>query len=222
MPSFLALGALFGVAILALFPDGALLPATARLSEKSALVFLLLAFLVALVPRISRKLLDNRDAATFLLISAFFVLYHLADRAGPREGFSLRLSILPDDAFPISYAFRLAILGAIISFPAWFRAQGPQKAIGAALALIGALGIGSFWFLARFYAIGATETLDPTPLPTLFLQILGYGAIAALCRAVTSSASATRFALRAMPLVLLLVWAKLQFVAVPIAPEEAG
>ncbi len=221
MPSFLALGALFGVAILAFFPDGALLPATARLSEKSALLFLAATFLIALYPRLQRRLLENRDAATFLLLSAFFVLFHLADRAGPREGFALRLTALPDDAFAVSYALRLAVLGAIASFPAWTKGGGPQKSMWTALALIFVLGIGSFWLLARFYPVGATETLDPTPLATLFLQVLGYGAIAALCRAVTSSERATRLLFRAMPLVLLAVWAKMQFVAVPIAAEDA-
>lgn len=221
MPSLFALGALFGVAILALFPDAALLPNQARLSEKSALLFLLTTFLVALYPRFQRKLIENRDAATFLLLCAFFVLFHLADRAGPRQGFSLRLAALPDDAFAVSYALRLAVLGAILSFPAWFRSGGPSKAIGAALLLVGVVGIGSFWFLARFYTVGATETLDPTPLATLFLQILGYGAVAALCRAVTYSERTTRLILRAMPVVLLLVWAKMHFVPTPIAPEDA-
>jgi hypothetical protein len=221
MPSFLALGALFGVAILALFPDGALLPAPARLSEKSALIFLLITFLIALLPKLQRRLLENRDAAIWLLISAGFVLFHIAERAGPREGWSLRVAALPDDAFAVSYALRIAVLGAILSVPAWIRGGGPQKAIFAALLLIGVLGIGTFTFLARFYNVGVTETLDPTPLPTLFLQILGYGSVAALCRAITSSEKTTRLALRLMPLFLLLVWAKLQFVAVPVEAEDA-
>ncbi len=237
MPSFFALGALFGIAILALFPNAALLPPDARLSEKSALLFLAATFLIALVPSLQRKLAAHRDAATWVLMSAFFVLYHLADRAGPREGWSLRLAALPDDAFPLSYALRLAVLGAVLSFPAWFLARrapdsepsdqgapggGPQKWAAAALILVGVLGWGSFVFLARFYKVGATETLDPTPLPTLFLQILGYGSIAALCRAVTQSAPATRLMLRALPLILLLAWAKMQFVAAPVDVEDAA
>ncbi len=221
MPSFLALGTLFGVALLALFPSGTLLPQSARLSEKTALLFLAVTFLVALVPRLQRKLLENRDAATFLLICAAFVLFHIAERAGPRDGFSLQFAALPGDAFPVSYALRLAVLGSILSVPAWIRDGGPHKAMGAALVVIAAFGVGSFLLLARFYPVGATEILDPTPLPPLFLQILGYGSVAALCRAVTKSERATRLALRAMPLVLLFVWAKMQFVAPATLPEDA-
>lgn len=221
MPSFFALGTLFGVALLALFPDGTLLPPSARLSEKTALLFLVVTFLVALAPRLQRKLFENRDAATFLLICAAFILFHIAERAGPRDGFSLRFAALPDDTFPVSYALRLAVFGAILSVPAWIRGGGPQKAIGAALLIIAAFGIGSFLLLARFYPTGATEILDPTPLPPLFLQMLGYGAIAALCRAVTQSDAATRLALRAMPLVLFVVWAKMQLIAPVVAPEDA-
>lgn len=220
MSSLLALCALLGVALLALFPDPRLLPPTALLPEKTALFCLAAAFLVALAPPLQRRLLANRDAATFALLAAFFVLFHLAERAGPREGFSLRLSLLPDDQFPLSYALRLTVLGAILSFPAWWKSGGPQRFILAALLLMGTLGSGIFYFLARFYTVGPTETLDPTPLATLFLQILGYGALAALCRAVTASPATSRVLLRSMPLILALVWAKLHFFPAPLPVEE--
>ncbi len=221
MASLLASLALLGVAVLALFPDAALLPPDARLSEKTALLFLAATFLIALWPSLQKKLLANRDTATFLLLCAFFVLFHIADRAGPRDGFALKLASLPDDLFPLSYALRLAVLGAICSFPAWFKAGGPERFVFAALLLIGVFGLGTFNFLARFYEVGVTRTLDPTPLPTLFLQIAGYGAVAALCRAVTASSQATRLFFRAMPLVLLMVWAKMQFFPPPIEAEDA-
>lgn len=221
MPSFLALATLMGVALLALFPSGALLPPEARLPEKVALLFLLATWMLALWPPLHRRLIENRDATTWLLISTFFVLFHLGERAGPLEGWSLRNGALPDDAFVVSYALRLAVLGAIASLPAWIRGGGPQKALWAALGLVGLLGGGSFYFLARFYKVGAVETLDPTPLPTLFLQIAGYGAIAALCCAVTKSPAALKLATRAMPLVLLAVWAKMQFVQVVVPEEDA-
>ncbi|MBW3635840.1 MAG: hypothetical protein KY445_05155, partial [Armatimonadetes bacterium] len=83
MASRLALGALLGIAVLALFPDPRLLPPTALLPEKTALFFLAALFLVALVPSLQRKLSENRDAATFAFLAAFFVLFHLAERAGP-------------------------------------------------------------------------------------------------------------------------------------------
>lgn len=221
MASIFALIALGGVALLAMFPDPRLLPATAMLSEKSTLFFLAVAFLLALIPAWQRRLNENRDAATFALLSAFFVLFHLAERVGPREGWSLRFGFLPDDQFAISYALRLVVVGAVVTFPLWWKGGGPQRFMLAALLLVGLLGSATFAFMARFYTVGATETLDPTPLPTLFLQILGYGSVAALCRAVTASPATRQLALRALPFVLLLVLSKLHFLPAPIPAEEA-
>ncbi len=221
MASPLAILTLLGVAILALFPDAALLPASARLAEKSALLFLAATFFIALVPALQKRIVARRDAATFLLLCAFFVLFQIADRAGPRQGFSLQFAALSGDLFSVSYALRLAVVGALVSFPAWFRDGGPERFIFAALLLIGVLGLGSFWFLARFYKVGVTETLDPTFIPTLFLQVLGFGAIAALCRAATASPKWTRLIFCGMPFVLLLVWAKMQLVPLPAPAEDA-
>jgi hypothetical protein len=220
MASIFALVALAGVALLALFPDPGLLPHTAMLSEKATLLFLAVVFFVALIPRLHRRLME-RDAATFALLAAFFVLFHLADRAGPREGWSLQFASLPDDQFPVSYALRLVVVGALVTFPLWWKGGGPQRFMLAALILIGVLGAGSFAFMARFYTVGATETLDPTPLPTLFLQILGYACVAALCRAVTASPATRQLALRALPFVLLLILAKFQFLPAPVPVEDA-
>lgn len=220
MASIFALIALAGVALLALFPDPRLLPPDAMLSEKTTLLFLAAVFLVALVPALQRRLME-RDTATFALLSSFFVLFHLAERAGPREGFSLHFGALPDDQFPVSYALRLVIVGALLTFPLWWKGGGPQRFVLAALLLVGVLGAGGFAFLGRYYAVGATETLDPTPLPTLFLQILGYAAVAALCRAVTASPATRQLALRAMPFVLLLILAKFQFLPAPVPVEDA-
>jgi hypothetical protein len=221
MASIFALIALCGVFLMALFPDPRLLPPDALLSEKTTLLFLAAAFLVVLAPSLHRKLSENRDAATFALMAAFFVLYHLAERLGPVEGFSLRLRLLPDDAFPVSYALRLVVLGALLSIPAWWKGGGPQRYMFASLFLAGVLGLGSFWFLGQFYQIGATEILDPTPLPTLLLQILGYAAVAALCRAVTASASSTKIMLRTLPFLLLALCAKYQFFPAPLPAEDA-
>ena len=221
MASLFATLALLGVAILALFPDATLLPGDARLSEKSALLFLAATFLVALWLSLHKRIIAHRDAATFLLLCAFLVLFHIADRAGPRQGFALQFSSLPDDTFPVSYALRLALLGAIISVPAWFKNGGPERFIFAALLLIGFLGVASFAFLSRFYKVGVTETLDPSFLPSLFLQIIGFASIAALCRAVTASPKWTRFIFCGMPLILLLVWAKMQLFPIPVEAEDA-
>lgn len=221
MTSLFALCALGGIALLAAFPDPQLLPPTALGPEKAALLFLALAFGVAQWPPLRRALESSRDAMTFALLTAGFVLLQLADRAGPRAGWALHSALLPDDRFVPSYALRLAVLGALLSVPAWWKGGGPQRFVWAALLLVGALGWGSFWFLARYYPVGPTETLDPTPLPTLFLQILSYGAVAALCRAATATPASTRLALRCLPLVLLLVAAKLGFFPAPLPAEDA-
>lgn len=220
MASIFAFIALGGVALLALFPNPRLLPPDAMLAEKTVLLFLAAVFLVALVPALHRRLME-RDAATFALLSAFFVLFHLAERAGPREGWSLQFAVLPDDQFPISYALRMVFVGALATFPLWWKGGGPQRFILAALLLIGVIGAASFGLLARFYPVGPTETLDPTPLPTLFLQIVGYASVAALCRAVTASPATRALALRALPFVLLLILAKFQFLPAPVPVEEA-
>ena len=221
MPPLFALIALCGIWLLAFFPDPRLLPPTALGNEKITLFFLAATFLFALYPPINRKLGENRDAATWALLCAAFILFHLADRAGPRGGWALKFAFLPDDTFAVSYALRVAVVGAILSFPAWFRGGGPQKFIFAALGLIGILGWGSFWFLGRFYPIGATETLNPTPLPTLGMQIIGFGALAAICRAVTSSPVLARWILRLLPFALLLIFAKFQFFPAPLPAEDA-
>jgi hypothetical protein len=221
MPSFFALLALCGVWLLAIFPDPRLLPPNALGTEKITLLFLAATFLLAFVPSLQRRLSENRDAATWALLTAFFILFHLAERAGPRDGWSLRFATLPDDAFAISYALRIVVLGAILSFPAWFRGGGPQKFVWVTLGLIGVLGWASFWFLGRFYKVGVTETLDPTPLPTLAMQIVGFGALAAICRAATASPTHTRLVLRLLPFALLLVWAKFQWMPAPLPAEDA-
>jgi peptidoglycan/LPS O-acetylase OafA/YrhL len=106
MAPFLALGALLGIAILALFPDPRLLPLTALLPEKTALFFLGALFLAALWPSLHRKLSENRDAATFALLCAFFILFHIADRAGPREGFRCGFPSCP--MMPFRFPMRCA------------------------------------------------------------------------------------------------------------------
>ncbi|RYG68326.1 hypothetical protein EON80_11885 [bacterium] len=218
MASIFALLALCGVFLLALFPNSMLLPPTALLPEKVALVFLALSFGVALIPKLQKKLLEDRDAATFALMAAFFVVYHLAERAGPRSGFTIPSELFSDEV-SVTYALRLVFIGALASIPVWWKGGGPQRNLLAASILIGVLGLGSFWFLGRFYPVGATETVDPTPLPTLLLQLLGYGCVAALCRAVTASPAYTKTLLRLMPVFLLVLAAKYQIFPT-VQPEE--
>ena len=166
-------------------------------------------------------LIENRAAATWALLVASAILFHIADRSGPRadEGFAWHWSLAPDDPFAVSYAMRAVTLGAILSVPAWIRGDAPERAFVGALALIGVLGAGSFWLLSRFYPLGF-EHLDPTPLGTLFLQIVAYAALALCARAATSTPTLRNLVFKAVPLLLLLVWARHQFAPIA-APIEA-
>ena len=214
-----ALLALFGVAILALFPEGRLLAPDATLPDRATLLFLAICAMIAQIPVVWNRVKDSENGATWAFLSAFFVLFHLADRAGPREGMALPFSLAPDDSFVISYATRIAVLGALLSLPLWVKNAGPQRFVLAGLGLVGALGFGSFWFLGQFYKVGATEIVDPTPLATLILQILGYGALALCCRAVALQPTLRNLMWRILPAILLAVWARHQFSPIP-APVE--
>lgn len=217
-----ALLALSGVAILALFPDGRLLAPDASLPDRATLLFLAICAIGAQIPVVWNRIQNSQNGATWAFTSAFFVLFHLADRAGPREGFALPFSLAPDDGFVISYATRIAILGALLSLPLWAKKGGPQRFVVAGLGLVGALGFGTFWFLSQFYEVGATETLDPTPLATLVLQMLGYGALALCCRAVATQNQTRNWMWRILPVILLAVWARHQFspIAAPVEEDE--
>ena len=219
LPALLALGI---VAALALFPDPQLLKPDQMAPEKHTLLFLLVAALIALWPSFSRRLLENRDAATWAFLVVGVILFHLADRAGPRagEGFGLKWSLTPDDPIPISYATRAVLLGALLSIPAWIRGGAPERALIGGLLLLGVLGAASFWLLSRFYAVGVTEILDPTSLGTLITQVVAYACLAVCARAATLSISVRALVLRLLPIVLLIVWARHQFAPIA-APVEA-
>lgn len=166
---------------------------------------------------------ERADAATFALTLAMFVVYGMARRAAPtaETGWVLQFPLLPDDTFAVSWAARVAVLGALISMPLWLRhMNGWTRAILGALAIIAALGLGSFAFLRGFYTVGATEVLNPKPLADTLLQIVEYGALALLCSAVCAQAPSRRRVLRLLPLVLLALWVRHQFFPAPPPPED--
>ncbi len=167
---------------------------------------------------------ERADAATFALTLAMFVVYGMARRAGPtaETGWVLRFPLLPDDSFAVSWAARVAVLGALVSMPLWLRhMNGWTRAILGALGVVAALGLGSFTFLRGYYPVGAVdEVLNPTPLVHLWLQIVEYGALALLCSAVCAQAPSRRRVLRLLPLALLALWARHQFFPAPPPPED--
>ena len=220
-PALLALAFVF---VLALFPDARLLKPGQMTSEKITLLFLVVSFALALFPPFARRLIEDRDAASWALLVAGVVLFHIADRAGPRagEGFGLGWALTPDDPLAVSYATRAVVVGALLSFPLWLRTGAPESGMLGGLLLLGVLGAGSFILLGRFYPVGVTETLDPTSLGTLALQILAYGCVALCARAATFFPAARKLLFVIMPIVLLIIWARHQFapIAAPVETDQ--
>lgn len=219
VPALLALAI---VSALALFPDPRLLGPAEIGPEKLTLLFLAVCFVIALVPAFARHFIENRDAATWAVLVAGVILYHIAERAGPRagEGFALNWSLSPDEPLAISYAMRVVVFGALLSAGAWAAQGGPARTFVGGLLGLGILGAGMFWLLSRYYTVGVVETLDPTPLGTLLVQIVGYACLGLCARAATATRSMRRVLLRLVPLLLLAVWARHQFAPIA-APVEA-
>ena len=216
-----ALLALLAVSALALFPDARLLGPTETGPDKLTLLFLGVCFLVALVPALGRHLVENRDAATWAVLVAGVILFHIAERAGPRagEGFGLNWSLTPDEPLAISYAMRAVVFGALLSAGAWAQGGAPERAIVGGLVLLGLVGAGMFVLLSRFYTVGVVETLDPTPLGTLIVQVVAYACLALCARAVTATTALRSALFKIIPFILLGVWARHQFAPIAAPPE---
>ena len=215
VPALLALAV---VGALAFFPDPKLLGPADLGPDKLTLLFLGACFLVALVPTLARHLIENRDAATWAVLVAGVILFHIADRSG--VALRIAWSQTPDDPLTVSYAMVALVLGALLSAGAWIRGGAPERALVGGLALLAVLGAGSFYLLSRFYTVGVTETLDPTPLGTLMVQVVAYAGLALCARAATASRSARGVLFKILPILLLAVWARHKFAPIP-APVEA-
>lgn len=217
-----ALIALAFVGALALFPDGRSLGAAVMGPDKLTLLFLAACFFIALVPALARRLVENRDAATWAVLVVSVILFHIAERAGPRagEGFGLRWALTPDEPLAISYAMRAVVFGALLSAGAWIKGGAPERTLIGGLILLGVIGAGMFALLGRFYTVGVVETLDPTPLGTLAVQVVGYVCLALCGRAATSTRTLRIIIFRFLPFMLLAIWARHQFAPI-IAPVEA-
>jgi hypothetical protein len=157
---------------------------------------------------------DQRpDAATFALTAALFIVYGIARRAGPDDGWALRLPALPDDPFVISWAARAVVIGAILALPLWWKQVSLwTRALLTGAAIVMAIGLSIFLFLRRYYPpVEGTEIVNPKLLVDVVLQAVEYSALALLCNAVCLHPAARRWALRVLPLVLLALWARHQF-----------
>lgn len=160
-----------------------------------------------------------RAAATFALACALSVLFPIARRYAPIESLALRFSGL-EEPFPISLATALAVVGALLTIgPTWRAWSGIVRATFVALLILVALGLGSFWLLGRFYVVGATERVDPTPLVQLAQQAVEWGAVVLLCHAATAHRKVRLWIMSAMIVALVLVWARQQSLP-PVVDDE--
>jgi hypothetical protein len=208
VPAALALAA---VAALALLP-------TVEPTTADRVSFLLLAAVGAVCfwTRGLRFFEERADAATFALALVAYLIYGLARQAGPQEGWSLRHALLPDTPLVVPYAARIVLVAAIVTAPLWWRNRnGWTRALLAALTVVALLGFGTFVLLGRFYTVGETEVLDPTPLVQTLMQALEFAALALVCSAACAVTATRRWILRFIPIVLSVLWARYQFFPAP-------
>lgn len=192
------------------------------LADRVTLLSLGLAGAICFWTPLRRHFEERADAAAFALTLALFVVYAMARRAGPEHGWVLRFPLLPDDEFAVSWAARVAVVGALAATPGWIgNLNGWTRAVLAALLVVALLGLGSFTFLRGFYPVGTTEILDPKPLAVALMQVVEYGALALVCGAACAHDGTRRTLLRVLPLAILALWARHQFFPAPPPPEEA-
>lgn len=218
--SALAILPLFLVVALALDADVRATPA-----DRAALLFLavtaVLLFYTPARKYFERSDAESHNAATFAFTSAMFVIYNLARRAAPEDGPGLQFAWLPDDKFVISYAAMVVVVGAFATLPFGFKALGGYtRALLIGALVLSLLSLGSFRLLSGYYKVGVTETLDPTPLVHILLQLVEYSALAILCAIATANLAMRVWLLRALPIVLLALWARHQFAAPPPIEED--
>ncbi|HEX8550250.1 MAG TPA: hypothetical protein VF681_01715 [Abditibacteriaceae bacterium] len=218
--SIIAAGTLLLLALLAF--DPLRVGDTASPADKITLLFLAICAAVCGWTPLRRHF-QNADAATFTLAAAWFIIYAVARRGGPSEGWALHFVALPDSSFPISYAARIAVIGALTAAAMNRRTLSSftRAALGAFLVL-GIFVLGTFLFLARFYQIGEVDApLNPVPLVHTLLQLIEYGAVATLCGVAAGDARVRDGLLKVLPALLLALWARHYFAApVEEADEE--
>lgn len=190
------------------------------LSDRIALLFLAVTLgIIGWTPCL--KLMDAQPGATtFALTAAMFVVYGIARRDVPDDGWSIRFAAMPDDEYVLPYSAYVVGLGALLTLPLWWRHRSDWlRGLLTGFGIIAFFAVFSFWLLSRHFKVGATEALDPSALPNLFLMLIEYGSVAILCRAVSSNTYARRYAMRFLPIALLALWARFHFFGAP--AEEA-
>ena len=160
-----------------------------------------------------RRVREDRDAASFALCAAFFVIYGLARRVAPENAFAVAGEV------KLGLAAYAVLLGAIVGAPAWLKNfSGWTRAALFALSLLALLGWLSFRFLGLFYVVGPTAIVDPTALAYLFTQIVEFGALALCCAAVAANSKTRRAALLILPALLLVL--AMRYKTMPVVEDE--
>jgi hypothetical protein len=215
-----AIVALFALVLLALLAFDPFRLVEAAPSEKLTLLFMAICSGIAVFSPLRRHF-RSLEAATFLFTASWVVLYALARRAGPAEGWSFHLAAEPEVSFTLSYAARIAIAGALVAAAIGRAAlSGFTRAALLAMLVAGLLLLGNFLFLAQFFSVGETKQLDPVPLAHALLQLVEYGAIAVLCGVAASDARVRGGLLKVLPILLLALWARYQFGPIPVEEDE--
>lgn len=189
-------------------------------AEKITLLFLACCTMLAAYSPLRRHF-QNPDAAAAAFTVVWFVIYALARRAGPTEGWNHSLETAPEYLFKFSYATRLAIAGAVTA-AALNRTvlSGFTRAALVAMLIATALLLGNFAFLSNFFKVGETNTLDPIPITHALLQFMEYGAVAVLCGVAAADTRIRQGLLKLLPILLLALWARHQFGPVPVDEDE--
>jgi hypothetical protein len=210
-----ALLALGIISVLALFAPAEKL----TLSDKLGLLFLGASTATLLWPPLARLLEAQPGGSTFVVTVAMFVIHSIARRWVPEHGWSMRFAAVPEDEYILPYAAYVAVLGAFFTAPFWWRRSNQwTRALLSALSLLVVLATFSFWLLGHYYPVGPTQRVDPAPMPSLAFLLIEYSCVALLCRAVCVNVRTRRLALKVLPLLLLVLWARFQFI---VPPEDA-
>ena len=210
--------AIAAVALLAIFALAFLNDAKPGPADQLTLPVLgILAALFAWTP-LRHKIAPQREAATFALCAALFVVYGLSRRIVPE---SLPAFSLYDEEFRFSCAAWCAFLGAVLSAPSWIKTFGGWlRALLCALLILLLIGLFSFRFVGGYYPPSSPTPINPTVFILFVMQIFEFGALALCCAGVAAHPRTRQMMLMALPVLLFALWARHQFAGAPIEKEE--
>lgn len=210
--------ALAAVALLAVFALAFLNDAKPGSADQLTLPVLgILAALFAWTP-LRHKIAPQREAATFALCAALFVVYGLSRRIMPE---SLPAFALYEEDVRFSCAAWCVFLGAALSAPAWSKTfSGWLRALLCALLLLFVIGLFSFRFVGGFYPPSSSTPLAPKVFVLFVMQTLEFAALALCCASVAAHPRTRQMMLMILPVLLWALWARHQFAGAPVESEE--